>query len=103
MRRVILESPYAGNVTENLSYLNECIRDSLLRGEAPFASHLMYTSAFDDAKPEERRIGIEAGYEWWDAADAVIFYTDLGWSKGMNAAWDRARKLKENVEQRQIR
>lgn len=39
MRRVIIESPYHGNVERNLRYLRACLRDSLLRGEAPFASH----------------------------------------------------------------
>ena len=42
MRRVILESPYAGNVEENVAYARAAVRDSLLRGEAPIASHLLY-------------------------------------------------------------
>lgn len=103
MRRVILESPYAGNVTENLSYLNECIRDSLLRGEAPFASHWMYTKAFDDNDTEQRKIGIQAGYAWWPGAERIIFYTDLGWSSGMEYAWDRCIHYGFSVEERQIR
>lgn len=43
MKRVILESPYAGDVERNLTYARECVRDSLSRGEAPIASHLLYT------------------------------------------------------------
>lgn len=43
MRRVILESPFAGHVESNIEYARACIRDSLLRGEAPLASHLLYT------------------------------------------------------------
>lgn len=100
MRRVIIESPYAGNVELNqaqrfleLRYLRACIRDSLLRGEAPFASHAIYTQpgVLDD--PEQRRLGIEAGFAWWSAVDRIVFCTDLGWSKGMKAAHERVHLL----------
>ena len=39
MRLVVVESPYAGDVEANLAYLRRAMRDCLLRGEAPFASH----------------------------------------------------------------
>lgn len=41
---VLLESPYAGYVERNLAYARACARDCLLRGEAPFASHLLYAA-----------------------------------------------------------
>ena len=66
MRRVILESPYAGDVEENVAYARAAVRDSLLRGESPIASHLLYTQPgilMDDV-PDERRLGIEAGLAW---------------------------------------
>jgi hypothetical protein len=43
MKRVILESPFAGDVERNLRYARAALRDSLHRGEAPLASHLLYT------------------------------------------------------------
>lgn len=88
MRRVIIESPYQGDVERNLRYLRACLRDSLLRGEAPFASHGLYTQpgVLDDHDQEQRRMGIEAGFSWWIGAAAVVFYTDLGWSIGMLGA-----------------
>ncbi len=47
MRRVIIESPFAASngysVEENLAYLRAAMRDCLKRGEAPFASHGLYT------------------------------------------------------------
>ena len=44
MRRVMLESrPYNGDTDRNVRYARACVRDSLLRGEAPIASHLLYT------------------------------------------------------------
>ena len=30
MKRIILESPYAGNIEKNVQYARECIKDSLL-------------------------------------------------------------------------
>lgn len=88
---VIIESPYAGDVQRNLAYLDRCIRDSLMRGEIPVASHKLYPGALDDNNLEERKLGIEAGYHFWQYAAAVVFYTDLGWSEGMKAASGRVR------------
>ncbi len=46
MIRVIVESPYAGAtariIERNERYLRACLRDCLLRGEAPFASHGLF-------------------------------------------------------------
>ncbi len=85
MRIVILESPYAGDVEKNVEYARACVRDALLRGEAPMASHLLYTQPgiLDDSVPEERQLGINAGLEWRKVAEASVVYTDLGISKGM--------------------
>ena len=43
MKLVIIESPYAGDIEKNVAYARDCVRDSLMRGEAPYASHLLYT------------------------------------------------------------
>jgi hypothetical protein len=104
MRRVIIESPYACDVERNLEYLRACLHDSIMRGEAPYASHGLYTQpgVLDDNDPEERRRGIEAGFAWWEDADRVVFYTDLGWSRGMLAAKERAIEREEVFEYRQL-
>lgn len=88
MKRVIIESPYAGEVRENLKYARECLRHSLSLGEAPIASHLLYTQpkVLNDKKPEERRLGIEAGLAWLSVADDHVFYIDRGMSTGMKLA-----------------
>lgn len=85
MRIVIIESPFAGDVERNLRYLRACMRDCLKRGEAPYASHALYTQpgVLDDGKPDERKLGIEAGFEFRAHADATVVYTDLGISTGM--------------------
>lgn len=99
MRRVIVESPYAGDVELNLRYLRACLRDCILRGESPYASHGLLTQpgVLRDDVPEERKTGIEAGYAWWEGADDLIFYIDLGWSRGMLAAKERYEDLRSNT------
>ena len=79
MRLVILESPYAGDIERNVAYARECIRDCLLRGESPIASHLLFT----DGVPAERELSIAAGLEWVRVADAIVAYIDHGVSNGM--------------------
>jgi hypothetical protein len=95
MRRVIIESPYAGNIELNLRYLRACMADCLRRGEAPFASHGLYTQpgVLRDEDPMERAQGINAGFAWRDVADATVAYTDLGISNGMQLGIEEATKL----------
>lgn len=80
---VVIESPYAGDVRRNRAYLRACLRDSLNRGEFPYASHRMFTDVLNDDRPDERAPGIRAGLEWGRKADATAVYADLGISKGM--------------------
>ena len=56
-----------------------------MRGEAPIASHLLYTQpgVLDDNNPIERVRGIEAGLAWRKVAMASVVYTDRGVSAGM--------------------
>ena len=100
MRRVVLESPYAGSVEENLKYARACLRDCLLRGEAPIASHLLYTQPgiLDDKIPEERQLGIEAGLAWGRLGEATVVYVDRGISRGMKYGIERAQKEGRPVE-----
>lgn len=72
----------------NARYLDAALLDCLRRGEAPFASHAIYTRAgvLDDMKPDERSLGIVAGFAWRKVAHLTAFYVDLGWSPGMRAA-----------------
>ena len=91
MKLCVVESPYAGEVEKNLEYARACMKDCLQRGEAPYASHLLYTQpgVLDDLVPEQRKLGIEAGFAWRYQAKLVVFYVDLGWSNGMKAALER--------------
>lgn len=104
MRRVIIESPYAGDVERNERYARAAMKDCLYRGEAPYASHLLYTQpgVLDDTDPDQRALGIDAGLEWGDVADAVVVYTDLGVSVGMAYGISRHIEHGRTVEYRQL-
>jgi hypothetical protein len=130
MRLVVVESPYAGKASKwwgplapvvrwmrtcrNVKYARAALRDCLVRGEAPFASHLLYTQpgVLRDHVPAERAHGIEAGFAWAEVgiyvstpegreplhffADRVI-YSDRGVSSGMRAGIDHAEKIGQRV------
>jgi hypothetical protein len=108
MRRVILESPYGSadpaQVEENVAYARRCVRDCLARGEAPIASHLLYTQpgVLNDSDPAERAWGIEAGLEWGGAAEASVFYIDRGLSRGMQYGVAHAVKGGRKIEFRAL-
>lgn len=101
---VIIESPYAGAITRNLEYARKCMRDCFMRGEFPFASHLLYTQngILDDTIPEERKLGINAGLVWGKNASKTVVYTDLGITKGMKQGIKRAKDEGRVVEIRKI-
>ncbi len=86
MKRVVIESPYAGNVMMNEVYGEVCMHDCLVNyNEAPYASHLLYTRnhVLRDTIPADRKLGIEAGFCWRDVAEKTIFYVDLAMTSGM--------------------
>lgn len=75
----------------NTYYARAAMLDCLLRGEAPYASHLLYTQVLDDDVEEERHRGMEAGIELshhllLDEDAQHVFYDELGISGGMRAA-----------------
>lgn len=104
MRRVIVESPYAGEIEANIEYARACVRDALSRGEAPIASHLLYTQPgiLRDEDPSERQWGIDAGLAWGSVAEATVVYTDRGISRGMKYGIENAERAGRPVEMRSL-
>lgn len=114
MRLVIVESPFAGtgswwlprlmNRWGNIRYARSALRDCLLRGEAPVASHLLYTQpgVLRDAVPDERQHGIDAGLAWGRVADATVVYTDRGVSRGMKYGIAAAQRAGRPVQYRSL-
>jgi len=64
------------------------MNDSIQRGEAPIASHLLYTQPgiLDDTDPKQRRLGMDIGVSWGIYSDYVVVYVDLGVTPGMEQA-----------------
>jgi len=90
----IIESPFAApslsGLTRNRLYLLDAMRDSIRRGEQPFASHAIYPQVLDDNDMFERSLGMELGFNMLFVADKVAVYNDLGISDGMNVGVQRA-------------
>lgn len=104
MKLVIIESPFACDPEEMIKYGRKAIRDSILRDEAPIASHLLYPQpgVLDDTNPVERAQGIGAGYAWMKVAELCAVYSDFGISEGMKLGIQRARAAGIEIERREI-
>lgn len=101
---VIIESPYAGDIERNVAYARAALRDSVLRGECPLASHLLYTQpgVLRDEVHAERELGMGLGWHVMQRADRVVIYTDLGWSSGMKRGKDAAIAAGKAFEERSL-
>lgn len=102
MKRVVIESPLAGDFVRNLRYARLCSLDCIRRKEAPYASHLLLTQFLDDAIPEERKVGMEAGFAWAAVGSLVAVYEDLGISIGMQMGIDNAVRRGQLIEYRRL-
>jgi len=100
---IYLESPYAGDLVTNRTYLKECILDSIDRGENPYASHGFFTQYLDDTIHSQRMLGMSLGDQWRLLCEKTIFYEDLGWSRGMQSGRDFCIKLGLHYDYRRIR
>lgn len=106
----ILESPFAGDLEANRRYAVEAMRDSISRGESPFASHLLYPAALDDSIPLERALGMDLAWDWIASASRCVgssrlvsaVYVDRGISSGMVAGIERAADLGIRIDIRRI-
>ena len=72
LRRVILESPYAGEAERNVAYARRCVRDCLQRNEAPIASHLF--GALEGKETPGRRRDLDHD-DRRGAQDLSMFFT----------------------------
>lgn len=100
---VVVESPYRGlTVAEAEGYAEAACWDCMKRGEAPFASHLLYTRFLDDRDPRQRELGMIFGRAWIKIADLMVVYEDYGISEGMKIAMELAEKLQVDVQLRKI-
>jgi hypothetical protein len=103
-QRVILETPYAGDIYLNLAYLRACMHECVLRGWSPYASHGLLTQpgVLRDHDSEERKRGIDAGLAWSAVADFIVVGVDLGLSSGMQQGVDFHRAAGRRVEELRV-
>lgn len=114
-RTVVVESPYMGegsteeeivaNTARNIRYLRACLRDCVVNyNESPYASHAILTQpgVLDDNNPEERALGIAAGFELRHIVEATVVYTDLGISRGMRYGIEDAEAKNRPYEYRTL-
>ena len=105
---VVVESPYGNKdkkiVARNIRFARACIRDCLLLGEIPFASHLFYPQPgiLDDEKENERFLGMNAGLALVKNADRTIVYENFGISRGMEYGIENAKKAGRQIEYRKL-
>src|SRR5687768_10281510 len=105
---VIVESPYGNadpiEILLNEAYLRDALHDCLRQGEAPYASHGLYTlpGVLRDDDPEERRMGIEAGFAIGRLFPRRVFYVDRGVSVGMIKGAQEARRLNQEMITRSL-
>ncbi len=106
--KIIIESPFASTTPAihqaNIAYVRAALRDSLLRGEVPMASHAIYAlpGVLDDTNDDERTIGMEAGFAWHSCVNGVAVYTDRGMSRGIEEGIARAEAFGLPVEMRSL-
>jgi hypothetical protein len=104
MRLVIVETPFSReDYDAQMNFLHLCLRDCLLRGEAPMAA-AMYRqpNIVNDCDPWERRLAIHAGTEWAATAEATILYTDFGITTEMQEGIATAEGLGRVIEYRKL-
>lgn len=116
---VSVESPYSTSnghtLRTNIAYATACVKDAALRGESPFASHLLLTrTLMSDGSSDF--ISDEVA-ELWGASrdvcialthasrlrcDAIVLYTDIGLSSGMKAAVEAVDTFNKESKYRKI-
>ncbi len=105
-RLTIIESPYysrtAKGLMRNQRYLHACIKDSIARGEVPFAAHGFFTHYLNDRDPGSRATGFRLGRSFYFAAATCALYCDLGTSPGMLEGYTFASRLGLSLEERLI-
>lgn len=108
MKLVVIESPLNAptreGIEKNKEYAKRAMLDSLRRGEAPYASHLLFDQPglLDDLNKEERKLGMRAGFAWGKRCDLVAVYADLGISDGMRRGIERALEHGQKVTYRYL-
>lgn len=87
-----------------LRYAQQCLLDSMARGEAPLHGALDMLRLLCDIDADQAMVAalLEAQACWLDASDVCIVYSDLGIAPGMMLIIELARSWDIPVEMRAI-
>ena len=91
---VFICSHYSGSVKRNIESAKKYAHYAALKGNAVFVPHLLYPQFLDDAKENEREIGIRSGIEFlWLCDEIWVFAKDEQCcSNGMKVEIEEAKK-----------
>jgi len=88
MLRVFVCSPFSGSASEREQNVKTAVavcQALCAAGAAPFAPHLHYPAFLNDDDSDDRALAFRCGMAWLDAADAMVVFTGLGITSGMEA------------------
>ena len=89
MKKVVLVSPYSGNLNLSVGYAKLCLQDMLEKGEAPIAGHLLFNQPGifkDNCSLEEQNLKTLASHAWIKGADGIAVYEDFKVTSEMDLA-----------------
>jgi len=98
---VLLETPSSGSESSVIyeKYAKACLRDSLLRNEAPLSAYLLYKQPgiiSEDSSIEKIR-SIEAELSWSKFCNKLVVYNDYGITSDMRKSIENALKEKDHI------
>lgn len=108
LTKVVLETRFVSeDIREMIRFRKftlACMRDCFSRGEAPYASHMLYAETYvlNEFSAEERALGMHAGFLWGSLAEKTVVYSDLGIGSGMQKGIDTALAAGRPVEVRSL-
>lgn len=83
-------------------YAKRCVQDSILKMEAPVASHYFYYEVLNSNLSIDRDIGLQSQLAWIPHADLVVAYIDMGVTQAMDLALGVAKLANKKIEFRKI-
>lgn len=101
---VLIESGFViGDLTEASSYAKACVRNALLRGEAPFHVSALYLDCVDVHDDAGLAAAAIAAKKVTEMADRVAIYIDNGITDMVRSIVDHANSLHIPVSYRSLR
>lgn len=102
MIRTLVVTPHDQTKMLNILYTRACVKDSLLRGEAPVSLTALYSLPFIEAESGLEDYIESAILSWMPVADVVTIYTDLDSNNLVDRIEIYAAEMNRVVERRRL-